>query len=317
MIGFILAAGFGTRLLPLTEHMPKALMPVCGVPLLKRVHDYFRANGIERIALNSHHHPEQVARLVASDFPGVKMFLEQGLIRGTGGAFVFARDFLASDEAFCVANVDIITNADLKGLGREFLKRQCSAGLVAAPSRNGTILYDAATHEYVRTRTSKTPDGRGTADTRPESADFIGIAFYRKEFLSLLSDDDFNIVPVWSRAQEKGMAVTVLETGPVYWNDVGTPRALARVHFDVLDCRIDLPVPAALHVDTTGKKAYPASFGEDQVRRVGRYAWIDAAAIPPETTFSNAIVFEDAVVPDGVHIDDAIVTKYGVISIDT
>jgi NDP-sugar pyrophosphorylase family protein len=317
MIGFILAAGFGTRLLPLTEHVPKALMPVCGVPLVKRVHDYFRANGLDRIALNSHHHPRQVARFVRSDLPEVTLFHEQDAIRGTGGALVFARDYLGSDEAFCVANVDIITNADLKGLGREFLKRQCGAGLVTAPSRNGTILYDSATNGYVRTRSSTTGESNGTVAENLKSADFIGIAFYRKEFLSILSDDDFSIIPVWSRAREKGMAVTVLETGPVYWNDVGSPRALAQVHFDVLDCCINLPVPATQCVDTKEKKAYPASFGEDQKQRVGRYAWIDAMDIPRETTFSNAIVFADAVVPGGVRIENAIVTRHGVISIGT
>jgi NDP-sugar pyrophosphorylase family protein len=316
VIGFILAAGFGTRLLPLTKHVPKALVPVCGVPLLKRVHDYFRANGIERIALNVHYHPDMVAKLVASDFPNMRMFHEKDTIRGTGGALVFARDYLASDDVFCVANVDIITNADLIGLGREFLKRQCSVGLVVAPSQNGTILYDAKTHEYVRTRSTETPDGRGATAAPLESADFIGIAFYRKEFLSVLSEDDFSIVPVWSRAHESGMVVTVLETGPVYWSDVGTPRVLAQAHFDVLDCRIDLQVPAAMHVDKKDKKAYPVSFGADQKQRVGAYTWIDAAGIPPETTFSKTVVFADADIPGGLHIENAIVTKHGVISIE-
>lgn len=315
MIGFILAAGFGTRLLPLTDHIPKALVPVCGIPLLKRAHDFFTAGGITRIGVNAHHHPEQIGQFVRSSFPDVRMFHERGSIRGTGGAVDFAREFLGSDEAFCVANVDILTNADLANLAQRFLQSSSSVGLVAAPAQNGTIRFSIATGEFAGTRSQRenTPDDK----QKYGSADFIGITFYRKEFLSVLRDTDFNIIPVWIRAREAGMKVAVLGTGPVYWKDVGTFGNLAKIHFDVLDRTVELAPPDSMVVDYAEKRAYPKLFGQPILRHLGPYTWIDAMTrIPDESTFSKAVVFTDAVVPDGVSIENAIVTKYGVMSFE-
>jgi NDP-sugar pyrophosphorylase family protein len=316
MIGFILAAGFGTRLLPLTGHLPKALVSVCGIPLLKRTNDFLRRNGIERCAVNAHHLPEQIEQFVKTKLPHMRIFTEHGAIRGTGGAFLFAKEYLGSDDSFCVANVDIVTNADIARLGREFLDGPAVVGLVAAPSENGTLRYKGNTGEFAGTRSRRERSVQKASRGPEKSADFIGISFYRKEFLSLLSDDDFDIIPVWDRAREKGMKVIVLETGAVYWNDVGTPKCLARVHFDVIDGRVKIVPPASMVVDHKGKKAYPGSFDPRVIERLGPYSWIDAAEVPDESTFSKTVVFPDAIVPNGVRIENAIVTKYGVISFD-
>jgi NDP-sugar pyrophosphorylase family protein len=314
--GFILAAGFGTRLLPLTGHVPKALVSLCGMPLLKRVYDFFNTNGITNIALNSHHHPEQIGVFVKANFPEAQVFHEAGAIRGTGGAFVFAKEFLASDDSFCVANVDIITNADCAKLAAEFLRRRCAAGLVTAPSESGTIRYHAETLEFDGTRSQQERRAHDPVSAPFKSADFMGIAFYRKEFLSVLLDDDFDIIPVWKRAQKKGMKVTVIDAGPVYWNDVGTPRSCAKVHFDVLDGTIKLPAPDTMIVDMKGKKAYPVSLDDQSLSRIGPYTWMNAPMIPDDTTFSRAVVFPDALVPNGVHIENALVTTCGVMSFE-
>jgi NDP-sugar pyrophosphorylase family protein len=316
VIGFILAAGFGTRLLPLTNHIPKALVPVCGVPVLKRAYDFFTANGIRRVAINSHHCPDQVDLFVKNNLPEVRIFHEQGTIRGTGGGLAFAKQFLGSDDAFCVANVDIVTNADLAGLAGEFLRSSNIAGLVAAPSENGTIRFDPGTGEFLETRSKRDGSLQPGGTVPCVTADFIGISFYRREFLSLLQDTDFNIIPVWNRARKAGLKVGVLGTGPVYWNDVGTPGSLAKIHFDVLDRIVNLPAPSSMVLDHVQKKAYPESFGPDILGRLGPYSWIDAPEMPGESTFSKAVVFQDARIPDGVHVENAIVTKFGVISFE-
>jgi mannose-1-phosphate guanylyltransferase len=316
VIGFILAAGFGTRLKPLSDHVPKALVPVCGIPLLQRAQDFLRANGLSRFAVNSHHHPELVDLFIKNNFPRTRIFQEQPEIRGTGGALYFAKDFLASDDAFCVINVDIITNADLRKLGVEFMRRQCDVGLVVAPAENGTIQYHTATGNFAATRSRQDRDAQKPVIAPYSCADFIGITFYRKDFLSLLNGDDFDIIPVWARAQERGMKVTVLETGAVYWKDVGTPKNLAKVHFDVLDGTFALPVSASMIVDNEAKKAFPRSCDDSFLKRLGPYSWVEADSVPEETAVAGAVVFRDANVPAGVQIQNAIVTKYGVIPFD-
>jgi NDP-sugar pyrophosphorylase family protein len=313
VIGFILAAGFGTRLKPLTDHVPKALVPVCGEPLLKRAYDFFIVNGITTIAVNSHHHPEQIHDFISARKLNCTIFRETEKIKGTGGALYFAKEFLAKDEYFCIANVDIIASFDLKALFDVFVELHCSIGLVSVASRRGTVWYDADTKEYIGARSEKSalPDGcRG----EPAGAEFLGIAFYKKEFLDLLTEQDFSILPVWKRCQQRGMAVKIIEARPAYWIDLGTPANLASIYFDVLDGKCDIAVPEKLLVDRKSKKAYPRSFTASAIKKLGAYSWIDALSIPDSSRISRSVVFSDAVVPENIDIRNSIVTKYGVLS---
>jgi mannose-1-phosphate guanylyltransferase len=312
VIGFILAAGFGTRLKPLTDHIPKALVPVCGEPMLKRAYDFFVANGITKVAINSHHHPEQINEFIASRKIDCTVFHEEGKIRGTGGALYYAKEFLAKDEYFCVANVDIMASFDLKVLFDAFMKLRCSAGLVSTASKRGTVWYDADTKEYMgaRSEQSQLPGGcRG----EPAGAEYTGIAFYKKEFLDLLTEQDFSILPVWKRCQERGLPVKIIEAGHAYWIDLGTPANLAKIHFDVLDGKCDMTFPEDMRVDRKTKKAYPRSLNTLTVNNLGEYSWIDAQSIPDSSRISRSIVFSDAVIPENTDIKNTIVTKHGVI----
>lgn len=313
MIGFILAAGFGTRLKPFTDHVPKALVSVCGEPLLKRAYDFFIANGITTIAVNAHHHSEQIRDFISVRGLDCTIFHEAEKIRGTGGALYFAKRFLSKDEYFCVANVDIIASFDLKALFDAFVELRCSVGLVSVPSKRGTVWYDADTKEYfgARSEMSALPEGCGG---EPACAEFLGITFYKKEFLDLLTENDFSILSVWKRCQQQGMSVKIIEAGPAYWIDLGTPANLASIHFDVLDGKCDMAVPEKLLVDRKAKKAYPRSFSASMVENLGAYSWIDALSIPDSSRISRSLVFSDAVVPENTDIRNSIVTKYGVIS---
>ncbi len=314
MTGFILAAGFGTRLRPLTDHIPKALAPMCGRPLLGRAVDFLRAGGFSRIAVNSHHHHDQIEVFLDSQESGCALFHETGHIRGTGGALFFAREFLAQDDIFCVANVDIIATVNLRELCALFRGMGCEAGLVAIPSpaETGTIWYDSRTMEYggPRLGSLQAPvlPGEGEA-----WAEFLGIAFYKPEMLGILGKDDFSVLPVWKRMQDAGMSVKVVEAPPTYWNDLGTPGRLAAIHFDFLDGRVDMPVPEDIVVDKKAKKAYPGSMVRDAVDRLGAYTWTETASLPASTRLSHAVVFKDAVIPENSVLDRVIATPYGVI----
>lgn len=313
MIGFILAAGFGTRLKPLTDHVPKALVPVCGEPMLKRAYDFFIANGITKVAINSHHHAEQINEFIASRKLDCTIFHEEGKIRGTGGALYFAKEFLTKDEYFCVANVDIIASFDLKALFNTFVELHCSAGLVSAASKRGTVWYDADTKDYMGawSEQSQLPGGcRG----EPAGAEYTGIAFYKKEFLDLLTEQDFSILPVWKRSQQQGLPVKIIEVEHAYWIDLGTPATLAAIHFDVLDGKYEMAVPDELCVDRKTKKAFPRSLGASTVNNLGEYSWIDAPSIPASSRISQSVVFSDAIVQKNTNIRNTIVTKYGVLS---
>lgn len=116
----ILCAGLGTRLRPWTEHHPKALVPVGGVPMLKRVSERLIEQGFDEITLNIHHFGDQIVSYVKEDpllSEIVSISDETEYLLDTGGGILHAAGFLGKDQRpFLVHNVDILSNADLKGL---------------------------------------------------------------------------------------------------------------------------------------------------------------------------------------------------------
>lgn len=120
MKAMILCAGLGTRLKPWTDKHPKALVPVGGIPMLRRVADRLLEQGFCEITLNVHHLGEQIIDYVDSqpDLAGkVCISDERGCLLDTGGGVLHAEHFLAADDkAFLVHNVDILSNADLTSL---------------------------------------------------------------------------------------------------------------------------------------------------------------------------------------------------------
>jgi len=119
MKAMILAAGLGTRLRPLTDNKPKALVLFNGVPLLERVIRNLARAGCDHIVVNVHHFAEQVMNFLEQlDTPGVQITVsdEREQLMDTGGALLHAREFLQDDKDFLVHNVDVVTNLDIQAL---------------------------------------------------------------------------------------------------------------------------------------------------------------------------------------------------------
>lgn len=118
----ILAAGKGTRLRPLTDTMPKALVPVNGVPLVTLQINKLKAAGFTDITINVHHFADMLCRYIDTHTPeGVKIHIssERERLLNTGGALRKARNFLLGGDyaaPVLIHNVDILGNADLKVL---------------------------------------------------------------------------------------------------------------------------------------------------------------------------------------------------------
>ncbi|GDX79367.1 hypothetical protein LBMAG42_11780 [Deltaproteobacteria bacterium] len=113
---FILAAGLGTRLRPLTLRTPKPLLPIHGRPMLDIVLDHVRAHGHDEVVVNAFWLADQVVEWAVGK-AGVTVIVEAPTILGTGGGLRNARHVLA--ERFCVVNGDILSDVDLTALFRE------------------------------------------------------------------------------------------------------------------------------------------------------------------------------------------------------
>jgi len=115
MKAMIFAAGLGTRLRPVTDTLPKALVPIDGKPLLYRVVSKLKAAGITDFVINVHHFPDSIIGYTheQNDFGvNVRFSDERDFLRETGGGIRFARPLLEGGP-FLVHNVDILSDLDV------------------------------------------------------------------------------------------------------------------------------------------------------------------------------------------------------------
>ncbi len=134
----LFAAGLGTRLRPLTDAMPKALVPIAGRPLIDYVVEKLRAEGFDNIVVNAHHLAQQLVEHLAGT--GIKVSVEEELL-DTGGGLRRAMPLFGNDEPILIHNVDILSNAPLCSFfeeGREY----DAALLVSARRTNRYLLFD-------------------------------------------------------------------------------------------------------------------------------------------------------------------------------
>jgi mannose-1-phosphate guanylyltransferase len=223
MKAFLLAAGLGTRLRPLTDHVPKCLVPVGGRPLLDLWLENFRRAGVDDVLINLHHLPDMVRDHLAGreGLPRVHTTYEPTLL-GSAGTLRAHRDFLGADEAFLAVNGDDLTDFDLGRL---------VSALEEAPQ------VDAAIAVFHSPRPQacgvlEVEDGLVTSfeekPRRPRSdLANAGMYAFRRTVLDLVpervpADVGTDLLPLLV-----GRAVAV-PVGSAFLIDIGTPEALAR-----------------------------------------------------------------------------------------
>ncbi len=306
MRGFILAAGFGTRLRPITDHLPKSLVSVAGKPLLDHALDMLSDANIKTIGVNAHYRADDLSAYRESSPCDFVLFHEKERILGTGGGIYNARSFLSGEDSFFVCNADIIMRFDLHAVIKNFLNSNLSCCLLCCKAKDsGTVYYNVHSGEYLGVPSEK-PFDHGMS-----KADFIGATLYRKKFLDLLTPDDFSIVPVWTRAKERQHRVGVTVIDNCYWRDIGTPESLARIHFDILDGQVAIDTPSDLIIDRRNRRCYSKNLTDAEAADIGPCAWVEPKTIPRKCRITNSLVMHGAKFPDTISIDHRILTAYG------
>lgn len=223
MKAFLLAAGLGTRLRPLTDSVPKCLVRVGGRPLLELWLDNFRAAEVQEVLVNLHHMPEQVRSHLAAHRgrPRVRTSYEPTLL-GSASTILAGRRFIGSDGMFLAVNGDNLTDFDVRLL---------VAALEAAPSAQAAIaVFHAPRPEAcgileVRGGLVTSFEEKPTAP-RSDLAN-AGMYAFRRSVLDLVPpggpvDIGTHLLP---RLVGRSVAVPV---GDAFLIDIGTPEALAR-----------------------------------------------------------------------------------------
>ncbi len=139
MKAMIFAAGLGTRLKPITDTIPKALVPVGGTPLLSLIIERLKQFGIDEFVVNVHHFSEQIKDYLADNNNfGVHISIsdESGSLLDTGGGIKKARHLLEGSGWFLTHNVDILSNLDIGAFAKN--TRQGAAAILAVSDRESS-----------------------------------------------------------------------------------------------------------------------------------------------------------------------------------
>lgn len=249
MIAIVFAAGIGSRLKPFTDHHPKALAPVGGVPALVRVTDKLRAAGARRIIVNIHHFPEQIrACLRALPYSAdVEISDESDRLLDTAGALakiwrenatVKAAD---CDEPIVVHNADIVTDFDIRQMIEAGTSAGADATILVDPCRNSTrrFLFDGAMRlKGWLNETNNVILPQGLEPSGLSKAAFGGVHVVTKRVMKAVSDscgavlEPQSITPWYIANADRFRIVGYTPAGNFRWHDIGTPDKLAAAEAD-------------------------------------------------------------------------------------
>jgi mannose-1-phosphate guanylyltransferase len=165
MKAFLLAAGHGTRLRPLTDTTPKCLLPIRGAPMLSIWLDLCHRHGVSDVLINAHAHGEQIRDYLASHRNGVKTrVVDEPVLLGSAGTVLANRDWVAGERCFWILYADVLTNADLGRMMQFHLEGRRLATLggyeVPDPERCGIMQVDSEGVVRGFVEKPKTPIGR-------------------------------------------------------------------------------------------------------------------------------------------------------------
>lgn len=227
----VLAAGFGERMRPLTQHRPKPMIEVAGKPLLDHALDRLADAGVETAVVNVHYLADQIETHVARRArPRVIISDERPQILGTGGGVVKALPQLG-DAPFYHVNSDSLwidgVHGNLQNLAAVFDPDSMDALLLLAPS-TGSIGYSG------RGDFAMAPDGRLRRRAEREVAPFVyaGAAILSPALFSGAEPKPFSLTSLFDRAAESGRLFGLRLEG--VWMHVGTPDAIALAEAAIL-----------------------------------------------------------------------------------
>ncbi len=219
----VLAAGFGERMRPLTDRMPKPLVPVAGKPLIDHVLDRLAAVGVERAVVNVHYLADMIENhLKGRARPQIVISDERSKLLNTGGGVVKALGAIGP-EPFIHVNSDTIwidsVKPNLERLAEAFDPATMDALLLLAPVST-SIGYPG------RGDFTMAPDGRLTKRGERDIAPFVyaGAAILRPELFNGTPDGAFSLTTLFNRAEAEGRLHGVRLEG--VWMHVGTPEAV-------------------------------------------------------------------------------------------
>jgi len=234
--GMIFAAGLGTRLRPLTNDIPKALVPVAGVPMLERVARRLIAAGADRLIINAHHHADQIDEYVRERRGfGVDCHLsieaDEALETGGGLKRAYELGLFRGDHPIVVHNADVLTDFNIADLLTAHARTGAIATLaVMDRDKSRALIFDrdglcGAIGRDGATTMAREPNGD------VEHLGYCGVHAMSPDLLPRITESGvFSIVWTWLRLATEDMRIAPHRIDGTHWIDVGSPEKLAEAN---------------------------------------------------------------------------------------
>lgn len=314
MKAMVLAAGKGERMRPVTLTLPKPAIPVLGRPILGQVLADLARRGVRRVAVNTHHLPEIVHRIVgdgsALGLEAVEWFDEREILLGTGGALRNAAVALRGEGTILVRNSDFLADIDLARAAESHRASGLPATLVVVPARPGYTPVDVGRDGRVLAI-----GGRPSVPVEEVAlrATFTGCHLIEEEVLDRLPETGPSDVvrEVYRPLVDEGRLGAFAHPGD--WLEFGTPRE----YLDGSLALLDLPLPRLRALAETdpireigGARIAVgpgAAIAEDHVRIRGRAAVGFASSLGAGVELEDSVVMPEAWLGSGARLTRCIV----------
>ncbi len=240
MKAMILAAGLGTRLRPLTDHRPKALVEIAGRTLLEITLSRLVASGVREVIINVHHFADAILDyLKTNDNFGMRIEVSrEDVLLDTGGglkkaAYFFLEDSNRLGEPFILHNVDVISTIDLRRMVQFHTENQALATLAVQDRETARyLLFDEQLKLCGRRRGQETEFVRSSRQV--QALAFSGIhVISPRLFAMMIEEGVFSIITSYLRLAAHGENILAFRADEYYWRDLGRPDDVMRAAQDL------------------------------------------------------------------------------------
>ncbi len=240
MKAMILAAGLGTRLRPLTDNRPKALVEVAGHPLLEITLCRLRAFGIRDVIINVHHFADLIVEYLKTNGNfGMNIEISrEDVLLDTGGGLKKAAHFLAEDgddeKPFILHNVDVLSAIDLRRMAQFHMDHKALATLAVQDRETSRYLLFDEQHRLCGRRCGAA--GRMEvvrSSQQVQALAFSGIHVISTRFLGMMTGTSaFSIITSYLGLAAQNESILAFRADEYYWRDLGNPESVAQATED-------------------------------------------------------------------------------------
>ncbi|NCO66873.1 MAG: hypothetical protein COW32_00310 [Candidatus Aquicultor secundus] len=317
MRAFLLAAGLGERLKPLTLTKPKALMPIANRPSIVRLLELLQPNGVEEVFVNLHSFPDEVKDVVGGGSRWkmrVHYSLEEELL-GTAGAMRKIARLLAGDR-FILMNTDIATDIDLGGAIEAHENSGAKATLVMVNPPKDPDFQEIGVGFDSRILLHKVPGDQ------TKTGVYSGIAIFEPSVVDMIPQGYSSLLEsVLIPLAGEGSLYTHFADG--YWADIGRIERYIQANKDAISGKTGMPIDGRLvgdniwinesaEINLTVEIEEPALIGKnvsiERGAKIGPYAIIgEGSIIGPKAEISNSIVWDKCNIGGSALVESSVI----------